>query len=259
MKPNPHILKTVPLAAAALLASHLSSSAATLTALDPTALVENVNSIPSTTQGPSNTGTTGTDGYSVFGNSTTDSTSSLPGYVSSVTPTGSAGEYRGGDNSTITLSGDTVHSGFTQAYTSNGNVYDLALIALTGSVPSTFDLGLLTDNSNQNYPTAYTLSLYSGDPSAGGTQVGTTLDVNTTASSRSVDNDFYYASVSGASSGDFLVVQGYTPAGFNSTNAVELGGVTFDTVVTPEPSTFALMFAGLGVLLLVARTRRGQA
>jgi proteasome assembly chaperone (PAC2) family protein len=83
----------------------------------------------------------------------------------------------------------------------------------------------------------------------------TSNDNGSTADPRS-NNEFYYADVTGAGAGDYLAILGNT-SNTDKGDQVTLGGVTFDTVATtPEPSTYALMLGGLGMLALVARLRR---
>ena len=127
------------------------------------------------------------------------------------------------------------------------------------STPAAFEVGLLS-----NYPdvTYYTLDLYSGDPTAGGSLLASSLldpaqikNENDTGTSIYIsNNEFYYATVTGATNGDYLVVEGQSS---NSGAQVTLGAVTFDSVV-PEPSTYLLVSVGAAMLLLSFRLRSGK-
>jgi hypothetical protein len=270
MKETSKILKSLLAGTVALVAIDHHVSAATLSALDPTAPIT-VSTVPSTTLGPSNQTTTGTAGYTFFdlspstNDTSSDNLSVLPSYVTSVTATGVDGYYNGGSGTQaqggfapITIGGVSYISGVTiGAASTTGS--DLATIELNqtdpGTVLPTFNVGILTDNTDGNYSANFSLTLYSGVPVAGpmGNEV-TSTEINTTATSASESDDFYYTSVTGATTGDYLVVSS------TSSEISVLGGVTFDTVATtPEPSTFALMLGGLAALILVATTRRGQA
>ena len=118
-------------------------------------------------------------------------------------------------------------------------------ITLSGSVPSSFTLGLLLDNTS--------------DPKSNSSLLQVSLDGGTPVSANTTDpgdfdtNNFFFVTVTGASAGDSLVV---TSSSVDSVNAI-LGGVTFSTV--PEPSSYLLMLAGLGSLGLAQRFLRRKA
>ena len=135
-----------------------------------------------------------------------------------------------------------------------GTPVQFATFALGAGTPTAFTVGLLS-----NYPdtTYYTLSLYGSDPNVANppTAIVTSLVLDPAQTSNPKKNEFYYADVTGAAQGDYLVVDGYSSV--NHSSQVTFGGVTFDPLLTtPEPSTYALMLGGLVVLALVTRLRR---
>jgi PEP-CTERM motif len=241
------------LSAIAIFALNTNSSAQTLSALDGGAVTLNVNTIPTTMQGPSNSGSTGTDGSyffdvaQVFPGTFTGDLSNLPTYVTSVA---GFAESDSGADSQITVGGTTYFTGISFDFANDPAPLTLATITLGSSIPASFNLGLLSDNSYQSSNAFYSLALFNSS----NVQLGSTLAVNSTITGDTHQNDFYYANVQGAGAGDYIKVYA---AGTAPTPGVQvsLGGVTFDTVTTPEPTTWALMFAGLGVLVLVARRK----
>ena len=125
----------------------------------------------------------------------------------------------------------------------------LVKITLGSGLPASgvFDLGLLHQDGD---PSDLTVSLYN----SGGTLLSTADATGGPTSNAAGTNDFFYTQVSGAVATDYLIVAGST-AHYQTT----LGGLTFDNVVVPEPSTYALMFAGFGFLLVLARRGRIEA
>ena len=142
-----------------------------------------------------------------------------------------------------------------------GTPVEFATFALGSGTPTAFTVGVLSDYPDVTY---YQLNLYSGNPNTTTTTPTLLSPAPTPLASVIIDpdqtvnpgdNEFYYADITGAADGDYLVVNGYTPDGGHG-GQVTLGGVTFDAI--PEPSTYALMFAGLGMLLVIARFRRSN-
>jgi hypothetical protein len=276
MKTPSQILTAVLVGAITIIVVQANASAQTVTALHPTGAII-VDTVPTASQGPSNTGTTGEDGYVFYDptgtdhgggteRDTSDVTSetitpvsgfTMPNSYATLTTASGVDYFRAGETH-ITI-GSTLYASGQLFINATVDVPQLlTTIALGSSVPANFDLGVLRD-----YPddTAYVLSLYSGTPSPATLLSSALLDttLTTDGSSPPVENQFFYGEVSGASAGDYLTITG-APADLgtgNRSEQVTLGGVVFDTVApTPEPSTYALMLAGLGTLALVARLRR---
>jgi hypothetical protein len=261
MKKTNQFLQAVLASAAAVVILQANASAQTITPLNPTAPVV-TNTIPSNV-GPA--GTTGADGYDFFdfnnpsrnnanGHSANVSTNlaSLPSYITGLTFDSTLLQYSSNFTPDMTIAATTYHAGLIYSAT-NATVaapQTFLTFQLTSGVPSAFDLGVLRDYADH---TQYILSLYSGTPSPA-TLLSTTAINDGTKDSGPL-NQFYYGEVFGASAGDFVVITGDNPGG---SDQVTIGGITFDSVATPEPSTIALMLAGLGTLALVARLRRSN-
>ena len=244
-----------------IVAMPLNVAAQVVTALDPTTPVV-VNSVPNPTLGAINTGHTGESGYDFFAATTETGptvradVSDLPTFVTSVdtdlTSYDAANamnyttlEYPG-SYSQLTIAGATYGTG--ELYYNVGNQgaivsAPLAKIALGSGVPSSFDLGLLQQDSSVE---TLNVGLYN----AAGDLLNAANATGTLQAGQSSVNNFFYADVSGAAAGDYLLVSG------TGHYQVTLGGVAFDT---PEPSTYALMFTGLGFVILLARSRRARA
>ena len=271
MKTFSQLLKMSLVAALAFCGAGLPASAA-LAQLDGGAATTEPSSasttVPSTTYGPSNTGTTGTAGYQFYDTASaegptlfnsTGTIGTLPSYVTSTTVEG--GQATSGSDSQITLGSDQYFTG-----SDLGNIYshqavnsvDLLKITLGGTGNAFFDLGILSNNSSFDANTLYTLSLYNGATNA---QIGTTLTVNSTASAYTAENNFYYAQVydpNPGTNGDYLILAGgsslFDPTAVpQAVYDVGLGGVTFDTL--PEPSTYGLLGLGALAMLVVVRRR----
>jgi hypothetical protein len=185
-------------------------------------------------------------------------------FVTSVTsPDG--GFNGGSSDSTISVGGTSYYTGVDFSGSGSSTYQDIAKIQLatSGTIP-TFKLGILTGATGTDFENddLYQLTLYT----SGGTAVNSTpLQVNNSPDdARPTSDDFFYATVSGAATGDYLEL---TVARNNAMNDgvyatgpnIVFGGLTISSATTPEPSTFALMFAGLGTLVLVARLRRSKA
>jgi PEP-CTERM motif len=257
----------------AILVSHANASAQVLTALDAGSPVI-VNSVPSSTLGaPSpGTGTTGEAGYYFFddynetpgGPNSTGDVYSLPAYVTasdidydlssnsdSANPTATfttlpyAGRY-----SQLEIAGTEYGTG--ELYynvASSDPIVDAPLLKITlgSGLPAggDFILGLLHQDGDPT-PADLTVYLYN----SGGTLLSTADATGAINTASAGTNNFYYTEVSGAAATDYLVVAG------SGHYQVTLGGITFDNVAAPEPSTYALMLAGLGFMLVLVRQRR---
>jgi hypothetical protein len=214
----------------AVFAAHSTASAQVLTALNPT-----TPAVLTTITSPN---------YYLFdarNNMTTTigDVNAAPSYAS-VSDAGSQLYVTG--STEITAGGVTYDSGVAYNAPSPTN---LATVTLTGA-PASFNLGVFLD---YNDSTVYTLNLYSASATLLSTAV---LNPSQAPDNTPVTNQFYYANVAGATAaGDYIVVSGNTGGG-----QATVGGLTFDPATTPEPSTYALVLAGLGTLALVARLRR---
>jgi hypothetical protein len=62
-------------------------------------------------------------------------------------------------------------------------------------------------------------------------------------------------SLSGLATGDVIHIEGMNGL-VGDAGAAYLGGVGFTAVTAPEPSTYALLFAGLGAVIVFARFRK---
>ena len=131
--------------------------------------------------------------------------------------------------------------------------YQLATVTLTASTPSEFTLGILNSNTNdRNNNTLYEVSLNGGTP----------LPLNLVYNTDYDTNDFYNVLVTGAGAGDTITLYGgndpshYMVGNSNSyQNVIGFGGLVFSSPI-PEPSSYALVLAGIGVLLATARISR---
>lgn len=186
----------------------------------------------------------GTAGY-FLPDTTTGTYSSYPSYVSTIT---GITNIANNGYAPITLhpnssSSESLSSGAYYAGAQNGTPgHTMATITLTGTVPA-FQLGIMTDNGNAANPTSFSVI----DSNSG---IGTTTESSTTA--YDVD-DFFLIDVSNASAGDVISIVGNGYRG--GTYYAILGGLTFDPVPTPEPTSLALLPC-LGLLGL-RRRRQG--
>jgi hypothetical protein len=175
------------------------------------------------------------DGYDFF------SPNNGPDDVSNASYASLGATYTGGDASdsnfsTLTLDGSSFYTGAIFGS-------PVATVTLTESLPS-FTLGVLTDNSDYAPNNGIiTVSLYDSTDT-----LVESINLNDSSDPTKGDtatNAFYYTTVSGAVAGDTIQV----------TNS-NIGGVTLSGGTVPEPSTYALMGLGLGLLVLAARNRR---
>ena len=251
-----------------LLVSSLTASAAVLTADNPDTVV-NDTSITIGSDGiggyffsqvvpdPVPNDASGTDIYSY---------ADAP-YVASVVP--SLTPFAGGSSdSAISVDGTNYYTGVYYTNAGSSTYQTVATINLSDVTPGaalpTFTLGVLTGatSADRENDDLYQLSLYSST----GTLLGNSpLQVNNvTDTANPTTDDFFYATVAGAIQGDYLVLTAARNPTKNDDGSyatgsnIVFGGVTFSASV-PEPSTYALMFAGLGILVLVARLRRRNA
>jgi hypothetical protein len=254
--------KTLLAVAVATLGTCLTASAQ-LVQLNSGNPTEDVNALPTATIGAGGYDLFDTEGGPAYPSgefTATGNLTNLPSYVSGVTEEDTPINSGGDSQITVAAESYTYFTGVLQNYVYNNNVNSapLAKIVLQGTVPSSFDLGLLADNLYADGTTLYSLSLYNG---ATNVQIGNTLSVNSTATGRSAKNDFYFAEVSdpnplAGTDGDYLIVSGSSTAyvsGQSGNNPVNLGGLTFDVATTPEPSSYALMLGGLGLLAFMVR------
>jgi hypothetical protein len=181
--------------------------------------------------------------------------SSLPGYVSSITSDGinSAFSYAYSTIDDPRSAGGSFNSGLVANNTStSGADVGLVDIHLTGTVPSVFYIGWLTNVSGttNDYPTAVHLvdKTNGGDSGlspTGGTSVADSGDV-----------DVLYFKVAGASSGDTLYLSG-SETGENlgsDSYFVSTAGLLFTQIsVVPEPATLSIVPLALSGLLIRRR------
>jgi hypothetical protein len=277
MKP---LLKTLVAGTVMVLASHLSATAQVVTPAGST------TGVTTLTTGSATPGLVGEDldGYDLFAASSSasvsgsTSTSDLPSTVvsgpayasvalesASVLDGYSPGV--GGNYSELTADSTTYETGIvyldtpegqSDLYTTNGAVYyNLATITIGANAPATFTLGFLTDNTNDNHNN----QLFQLETSTNSAPV----DLNLLYSGTSDSNDFYYATVTGATVGETISVlvgnaNNTTLSSGDYQNVFGISGITFSSSpTTPEPSTYALMLGGLGILLAVQRFTRRNA
>lgn len=127
---------------------------------------------------------------------------------------------------------------------------DLFTFTLTAdqAVGETLRLGVFGGSNNSDTRLGFTdLQITAGGVSA------STTDNRATNTGNQID--LYLFDITGLVTGDTIVISAANSnlAGRNF-NAATIGGVTFDTVVVPEPSSTALL--GLGGLALILRRRK---
>jgi PEP-CTERM motif len=179
--------------------------------------------------------TVGTDGWFLANSGPQKS----PAYATLFTVSGNAGATAA--SITLYTATNTTQTVSTNYYYTGSNGVTLSTITLTGTVPAEFQLGILSDNEvNGPFPCTFKVTDTNPLDAASGT-------VTDSFSGTGVDN-FYLIDITGASSGDVLSV-----SNSGSTLAV-FGGLSFDTIPTPEPSALSLL--GVGAVALLARRRR---
>lgn len=127
---------------------------------------------------------------------------------------------------------------------------DLFTYTLTAdqAIGETLRLGIIGGTNNADARLGFTdLQI-----TAGGLSASTTDNRGTNAGNAP---DIHFFDITGLVTGDTIVISAANSntAG-NNFNAATIGGVTFDTVVVPEPSSTALL--GLGGLALILRRRK---
>jgi hypothetical protein len=214
--------------------------------------------------------TVGTDGITGYffaatkptaGGSTSDiqDLSESP-YISSVAPTLTASTNGGPSYATITADGTSYYTGVYYSNQGSSTYQSVAKIQLATdpsvAIP-TFTLGVLTGSASADTENddLYQLTLYTSNNMAVNS---TPLQLNKQPDDANpTTDDFFSATVSGATTGDYLELTAAKNPG-NSGNNIVFGGVTFSAASTPEPSTYRFLFLGLGYLILVTRWRRSQ-
>jgi hypothetical protein len=206
--------------------------------------------------------TYGPDGYDLYSTTAVGTTNGdldgpgtrltkLPAYVSAISGFGGDINTAGyGYSSIDNPSGGQVEAGLLNGATStSGTQLDILTITLSGSVPSSFYLGWISDidiNAN-DIPTQVRLRQSSGGAGDSG--------LNATTKNPDATIDEFFFKITGGQSGDVFTLSG-TQTDINQSNPVYLVGVaglTFTQTPTPEPASLSLV-AVSGVLL--ARRRQ---
>lgn len=179
--------------------------------------------------------TTNLDGYIFYKDGSTGDVKKDASYVSISTSGDSF--YWGNDSyTTLALDGGTPFmTGIAYQYQ---NTATIATLTLQDSVPTAFRVGILTNNTDNDFNLASAITV-SGSNS-----------ITTTTILRHGSNDFYYFDVLGGHVGDQITIAMTQSGGA----AIPLGGLTFQTI--PEPSMCFLMFSGLVGLLAYAWRKR---
>jgi hypothetical protein len=136
MKKSSVTLKTILAATVAVMGAYLPGSAQIVSQVDSGAVVVGVTSVPTINQGPTNTGSTGTDGYQFYSDeqgydSATNTfpvsnPTSLPSYVSSITIDGGL---TGSQGPAITIGSTSyIATGAIDNFQYNGATGDVATI-----------------------------------------------------------------------------------------------------------------------------------
>ena len=174
----------------------------------------------------------------------------LPSYVSAISGFGGEINTAGYGYATIgNPSGGQVEAGLLNGATStSGSQLDILTITLSGSVPSSFYLGWISDidNNANDIPTQVRLR-----QSAGGTGDS---GLNTTTKNPDATIDELFFKVTGGQSGDVFTLSG-TQTDINQSSPVYLVGVaglTFTQTPVPEPASLLLLTVS-GALLIRRR------
>jgi hypothetical protein len=171
----------------------------------------------------------------------TDSNAATPGTLAVLGLNGvTGGYYSSAGYSALNIAGTPSTTGIAyDTTTTAGTPVTIFTVTLGSSVPSSFIMGILDNNTGgvgDNTPLLIT-------GSDGSSQV-----VNATASTLAdASDDFFFVTVTNAAPGQVITVAGENTVGSNCA-----GGVVFDSV--PEPATLSLI--GLPLLALASRRRR---
>jgi hypothetical protein len=181
----------------------------------------------------------GTDGYDLSGSS---APLLLPSYVLSSTVGGAHNQTRGLVDDPANPTGADIAGGWSGGNSASGTFGTFVFQGSTMAT-ETLRLGVLYDSDwNLTWGTqTFTLT-----QTVGGSDTATTPTL--TLAGDGVD--VVYFDITGIQDGDTFVLS-YTDVAINWAH---IGGVTFDTVTVPEPTTTALL--GLGGLALILRRRK---
>jgi PEP-CTERM motif-containing protein len=167
-------------------------------------------------------------------------TASLPSYIS-VGYTGSNDYYYTPAYAALTVNGDTTdgHTGYSyQPGTGEASLVTegtLATITLGAGVPSSFELGVLEDNTGG--PGDNTSITFTGSD-------GSTDTTNFPVSAVAGEDDFFYTTVTNAAPGQTITI-----SGFNAGGSPGFGGVVLDPAPVPEPASMGLLAVAAAALL----------
>jgi hypothetical protein len=201
----------------------------------------------------------GTDGYSFFNVDRVSAASgqpfgqnlreSLPSYISNVNGASSAFSAGGFSylfmDDPLAIPGPAVadvRSGLAVNHAQSDAETTLMNIVLGAVLPTAgFRLGVFIDNGDNAVltPTMLRVSGSGGDSGL----------ISTTAAN--IDGDMYFFDILGATPGSLL----YISARSGATTVATIGGITFDTIPIPEPSSLALLAFGM-ISLWFFRTKR---
>jgi hypothetical protein len=201
---------------------------------------------------------TPTYGFSLYdaapnGKNRTIETNDLPSFITAETfnviVNGNPSVYPQG-STTFTVDGTPYSTGELNNNGYGSNMALLDTLTLGNTTPTAFELGVLTDvQGKPGFGSAITVVL----KTPGGATI-TAGPVGSSSNSITTYNDIDNFIVTNAQAGDTLNFY-TTSGGYDS-----IGGITFSTVVAPEPSTWALLLFGLGAIgFVVSRRRRLQA
>ncbi|MBT7959702.1 MAG: PEP-CTERM sorting domain-containing protein [Akkermansiaceae bacterium] len=181
----------------------------------------------------------GTDGYDLSGNS---APLLLPSYVLSSVVSGNHNQTRGNVDDPADPTGADIAGGWSGGSSASGTFGTFVFQGSTMAT-ETLRLGVLYDS---DWNLAWGTQTFTLTQTVGGSDAATTPTL--TLAGDGVDVAFF--DITGIQDGDTFVLS-YTDVAINWAH---IGGVTFDTVTVPEPTTTALL--GLGGLALILRRRK---